>query len=251
VKTPPLALLAPAESILSGFNAFGIDRWRRPGGGPVRTQTAILRDSQTYNVYEVLIPRFIFGESSPLSFGGCWVEVPSGTDEMLTAELLDSGQSLSSETIALKPLDPPAKQLTPQRLKVVFYGVQDWKQAAGERLATLPRQFAMVGGNVWSDYTIVQPTTPPTPTIDDLVRDRAAREFGVKEYWPNYASLLETGEGISAWASVAGATGTSHDHSRTPASTSTPTITAGSADRPVPAPMSSAGATSTTTSRND
>lgn len=203
VKKPVLRITAPNDVIVSGFNAFILDRWRRAGSDPVLTQSSVLRDRDSYNVYEVLVPRFVNGEASPVSFGGCWVEVPGGGDEMLTLELLDGGQLVSSETVQLQPIDPPAQQATPQRLKVVFYGVQEWKMSPAERLAALPRQFAMMGGNVWSDYTITQPTTPATPVIDDLVRERAAKDFGVKEFWPNYSSLLETGEGISAWGSVA------------------------------------------------
>jgi hypothetical protein len=203
VKKPVLRITAPADVIVSGFNTFVLDRWRRGGTDPVLTQTGVERGKQTYNVFEVQVPRFVNGESSPVSFGGCWVEVPGGGDEMLTVELLDGGQQVSSETIHLQPVDAPEDQVTPKRLKIVFYGVQNWMMSPAERLAALPRQFAMMGGNVWSDYTIVQPTTLPTPVIDDLVRERAAKDFGVKEFWPNYSSLLETGEGISAWGSVA------------------------------------------------
>lgn len=206
VKKPVLRITAPADVIVSGFNTFVLDRWRRGGTDPVLTQTAAERDKQTYNVYEVQVPRFVNGESSPVSFGGCWVEVPGGGDEMLTVELLDGGQMVSSEKLQLEPvelLDPPSHPVTPKRLKIVFYGVQNWMMSPAERLAALPQQFAMMGGNVWSDYTITQPSTPATPTIDDLVRERAACQFQVREFWPNYSSLLETGEGISAWGSAA------------------------------------------------
>lgn len=204
VKNPVLRLTAPAGVTISGFNTMLLESWKRPERTDTAPKVSQVRQArQAFVVFEVPVPRFVNGDAKPLSFGGFWVAVQDGKEKTLTVDLLAGGNVVSSDTIALKPLDPPARSLTPKSLKIIFYGVQDSKMSAAERLEALPRQFALMGGNVWSDYHITKDDAPATPGEDELVRDRAAKQFGVKDFWPNFSSLLGTGEGISAWRNVA------------------------------------------------
>ena len=61
-----------------------------------------------------------------------------------------------------------------------------------ERLETLPGHSAMMGLNVWSEYQITRLNAEAPPTPEDQVIAKAAREYGVKEFWPNYSQLLES-----------------------------------------------------------
>lgn len=204
VKNPALRLTVPVGVTISGFNTILLQRWKRPEQTDTTLKVSQVQQAKkTFRVFEVPIPRFVNGDAQPLSFGGFWVSVPDGKDKTLMVDLLVGGNVISSNTVELKALDPPARLATPKSLKIIFYSVQDWKMSATDRLEALPRQFSLMGGNVWSDYQIIHDETPITPGEDELVRNRAAKEFGVKAFWPNFSALLETGDGISAWRSMA------------------------------------------------
>jgi hypothetical protein len=125
--------------------------------------------------------------------------VPSKTKSWVKISLADRGAEVTAETFSLVPLDPPARQRTPRLVKTLSYGVQDWKTDPAGKLATLPAQFKLMGLNVWSDYQGPGAKELGTPTGDDLVRAKAARECGVKEFWPNYSQLLSGASAAGCW----------------------------------------------------
>ncbi len=190
LRRPVLRLAVPEGVVVSGFNDELLDRWRFPGKGPVHTTEMRNDGARRTTVHEIALPRFVKGPESAVEFGGFWVTVPSGAESSVLAEVLDAGEVVSRQIIRLVPVAAPKRLRRPRRLEVVVYDVQDWKMSWPERLAALPRQFAMLGGTVWSDYTALL-DEGPTPTADDLVRDRAAREHGVTRFWPNSSQLFE------------------------------------------------------------
>ncbi len=190
VAKPTLRLTAPAGVHLSGFNTSLLETWRRPGAGAVLSESTIWREAGSYTVYYVALPRLVNGESEPVEFGGCWVDVPDGNEAALAADVLNDEKVVSSQVIRLVPITPPAVGHRPTRLKVVLYDVQDWKMSGAERLSSLPALFALMGGNVWSDYGLTTDDISQVPAVEDVVRERAATAVAGLEFWPNSDQLL-------------------------------------------------------------
>ncbi len=115
-------------------------------------------------------------------------------------QLEDKGQLFPAREIKLVPVKLPSRQATPRRLKTVAYSVYDWKQNHESCLASIPRQFAMMGFNVWSDYGFCVPGKDASPeklTLAEELHAKVFREFGVKEFWPNHSTMCETGQAYS------------------------------------------------------
>jgi hypothetical protein len=141
-------------------------------------------------VHDVRLPHIREGFDKPLSTGGFWVEVPGNDVASLRAELWENDRLLGTEELELYPVEPPRSNLKPQHLKIVFYCVQDWKMDFGNALEAIPLQFSMMGGTVWSDHEITRDQSAET-TQRDRVRDTAATNYGVRDFWPNYPQLME------------------------------------------------------------
>ncbi len=206
VKNPRLRLLCPQTPGVSigHFNQPLLETWKWSASTDAKISVGeAVREGRTYTVTEFALPRFVNGWEHPVSFGGCWLEDQRHEPSIAFVELLNDGQVVSTETLTLQPVEQAPTPLIPKRYKIVFYGVQDWKMEAQMAMATLPFRFPLMGGNVWSDYTIARGDYTQGAFNADILRQQAAKPFGVKEFWPNYSSLLETGEGISAWQSVA------------------------------------------------
>lgn len=196
LKHPRLNLFFPPSVHLSGINEAILARWKNSGttDPKVRHELATL-DGIAYDKYSFDLPRFVEGPAKPLEFGGMWVEVPSGKKDHFLVQLEDQDISGTPEEIILVPVQPPARHATPKRIHTLAYDVQDWKQDPADGLQNIPRQFALMGFNTWSDYGLsgTDPIGPAVREPQEKVRQEAARHFGVKEFWPNYSELLQTG----------------------------------------------------------
>ena len=160
----------------------------------VHMESALLNGTP-YQRYSFALPRFIEGIDKPLDFGGFWIQVASGGKASFFVEFEDQGRRYPAQKIVLNTVHLPKRHSTPRKIRTVAFDAQDWRQSFAQRLENLPRQFALMGLNTWSDYglygtTAVTGTTALSP--EDMVRHEACRHFGVTEFWPNFSSLLQT-----------------------------------------------------------
>lgn len=201
VRVPEITITVPAAVKLTGINASVLNSWRP--SALAKAEVAVTQgkdaDGQAVTTYRFPCPRFVNGPDSPVSFGGCFVEVPTKTKSWVKLSVAQDGTPVTEETVSLVPLDPPSRQRTPRLLKTLSYGVQDWKADLDGRLATAPSQFKLMGLNVWSDYTGPGANEPKPPSADEQVAAEAARKYGVKEFWPNYSQLLSGATAAGCW----------------------------------------------------
>ncbi len=199
---PVIRFWVPQQVVVSGFN-HNLLKALKPNkldaANAVLTVTSETLDGKVYNVYSMPVIRFVGGFDRPTSWGGFWVYVPEGSEQTIGVELMDGGRLISQESIRLTPVAPPSRQVTPKLYKIVSYDVQDWKTSLPERLETLPGQFAMMGLNVWSEYQMTRLNAEAAPTAEDQVMAKAARDYGVKEFWPNYSQLLDSAQETDRW----------------------------------------------------
>ena len=197
---PSLNIYAPQGVKICGINEEVLARWK----APATKDPTVQLDSENlngtlYQKHSFTLPRFIEGIDKPLAFGGLWIEVASGKESKLLVEFEDAGKRYPPQEIVLIPVQPPLRHATPKKIRTVAFDVQDWKQALTQRLENLPRQFALMGLNTWSDYGLFG-TAPATNasealTPEEKVREEGCQHFGVTEFWPNFSSLLETAAG--------------------------------------------------------
>jgi len=205
IGAPEIAITVPAAVKLTGLNTHVLNLLR-PSSLPKAEVTVEGRKDAAggaLTTYRFPCPRFVNGPENPVSFGGCFVEVPARTKSWVKLSLADRGAPVTEETITLVPLDPPARQRTPRLLKTLSYCVQDWKADLDGRLATTPKLFNLMGLNVWSEYRNPVQNVLATPTADEQVMAQAAGEYGVREFWPNYSQLLDGADPSGAAWSVA------------------------------------------------
>ena len=205
VKTPVLRITGPTDVMVSGFNEKLLNAWRRGDTQAlaVNVPKVTPKDGKLRDVWELPVPRFVNGESSPVSFGGFWVLVTDGRDKSADGRAARRAQTVcdrDSETGVARPAATATDAATHEDRLLRRTGLEGGRGRAAGGLAPAVRHDGRQRVERLSHH---QDDAPPTPLEDELVRERAAREFGVKEFWPNYSSLLETGEGISAWQSIA------------------------------------------------
>ncbi len=197
-----LEVRVPETVRLSGINEKLLHNWRpfQLAQATVTTTRDTDEAGRAITSYRFPCPRFVNGIENPVGFGGFFVEVPSGKRAEFEVRIHDHGRLVSSERFQLVPLQPPARQKTPRLLKTLSYSVQDWKADLQGRLETTPRLFKLMGLNVWSEYQITRLNAKAEPTAEEQVMARAAREFGVREFWPNFSELLSGANGqIMDW----------------------------------------------------
>lgn len=204
IGTAEIAITVPAAVKLTGLNAALLNGWR-PFSLPkaeVTVEESKDASGAVVTTYHFPCPRFVNGPENPVSFGGCFVEVPSRTKSWVKLSAFPTPRReapVTEETISLVPLDTPARQRTPRLLRTLSYGVQDWMADRDDKLATMPAQFRLMGLNVWSDYRGPGAKELTPPTADEQVTAEAARKYGVKEFWPNYSQLLSGATAAGCW----------------------------------------------------
>ena len=210
---PRLRLTAPQRVKVLGFNTEFLKAYRAPQTTDASVRVAeVLRDGELSNEYSFAVPRFAWGVDKPLQVGGFWVEVPPGDVSKLIVELEDNGRVFPAREITLVPVSEPWRHATPRKFLTVAYSVQNWRQSPPQRLAALPRQFAMMGFNVWSDYGLTATSAVSDPlTADEQVRSKAFREFGVTEFWPNSSNMFQT-DGGGQYPNLAGKVADADEH---------------------------------------
>jgi hypothetical protein len=201
LRHPKLNLYVPPSVKLSGLNEEMLARWKANAttDSTVHEEEASL-NGIAYRKYSFYLPRFVEGDAEPLEFGGLWVEVPSGRKDHFLVEFEDQGERFPLQEITLIPVQPPSRQATPKKIRTVAYEVQDWRQDPAQSLQNIPRQFALMGLNTWSDYGLNGITTGPSAVAvrepEEKVREEASRHYGVTEFWPNFSELLQTDAGV-------------------------------------------------------
>ena len=201
VRVPEITITVPAAVSLSGLNEELLNNYRPFSLTKAQVTVTAGKDAagQPVKLYHFPCPRFTSGPENPVTFGGCFVEVPSKAKSWVKLRIAQDGVPVTEETIDLVPLDPPARQRTPRLVKTLAYSIQDWKADLSGRLATIPRQFQLMGLNVWSDYCGPGSKEAKPPTADEQVAAEAARRYGVKEFWPNYSQLLTGASAAGCW----------------------------------------------------
>jgi hypothetical protein len=201
VRVPEITITVPAAVQLTGLNESLLNGWRPFSLQEAKVTVTPGKDDRGAPVtqYRFPCPRFVTGAESPVSFGGCFVSVPSKMESWVKLSLAQDGVPVTEETIRLVPLDPPARQRTPRLVKTLSYDVQDWKADLQGRLDTAPRQFQLMGLNVWSDYRGPGAKEPRAADAEQQVAAKAATEYGVKEFWPNYSQLLSGANEAGCW----------------------------------------------------
>jgi hypothetical protein len=196
VDHPSLHFYVPPGVKLSGINELLLNSYRAAKTTDCSVKvTTVVREGVTYEEISFAVPRFERSKQV-LPFGGAWVEVLSGGVAKILIEFEDRGRTFHAHEITLVPVSLPARQATPKQILTVAYAVQNWTQSLPHRLDNLPRQFQLMGLNVWSDYGLqTMDASPGEPTAEEQVRIKAFEKYGVRRFWPNYASCLETQSG--------------------------------------------------------
>ena len=193
IKRPVMRILVSDPVKLSGLNEAMIHNYRMRAEDQVKVQTqSVIRDGKKYQEFSYLLPRFLSGYTVPQGFGGLWLSnVPEKGGKMIM-EIVDGEDILASEVVNLVVIDPPKVTKTPKKYYTFSYTVQNWMQSLDERVKALPAQFKMMGLNVWSDYGFPPENGNTKPTNEELVLKEAYEKYGIRTFWPNFASMVET-----------------------------------------------------------
>ena len=196
IKRPVMRILASDPVKLSGLNEGLINGYRMREEDQVKVQTqSVIRDGKKYQEFSFLMPRFVSGYTVPLGFGGFWVSNIPAKGGKVIMEIVDGEDMLASEVIKLVVIDPPKVVKTPKKYYTFAYNVQSWQQSLEERIKAVPAQFKMMGFNVWSDYGFPAENATAKPTNEELVQKEAYEKYGIREFWPNFCSILPTSAG--------------------------------------------------------
>lgn len=194
ITHPILHFLIPPGVTFSGLNSAVFKRYRAAESDDGSVQiTEEVRDGIPYQKYSIALPRF--DNTDSIALGGAWVRIASGKEATMRVEIEDGGRIGFAQDITLKAVDEPGRQATPKKIAILAYHVQDWKQSLPESMEALPRQFQMMGFNIWSDYGLHPYNGLESEDKEEQVRVKAWKEHGVRQFWPNFASHLETQAG--------------------------------------------------------
>jgi len=192
LRKPFMHILASDPVKISGLNQELLNVYRMNAAEEVNIQhQSVMRDGRKYAEYTFPLLRYVSGYTVPQGFGGLWLSSVPARDGKMIIEITDGDDVLASETYKLVVIDPPKVVRSPKRYYVMFYGVQNWMQSLDERIKALPGQFKMMGLNVWSDYGLPPEKVTGVPTKEELVL-KAAYQSGIRTFWPNFSSMLET-----------------------------------------------------------
>jgi hypothetical protein len=192
LKKPVMHILASDPVKVSGLNEEIIHAYRMNAAEEVKVRhQSVVRDGRKYVEYAFPLLRYVSGYTVPQGFGGLWLSNVPARDGKMIIEITDGEDVLASEIYRLVVIDPPKVVRTPKRYYVMFYAVQNWMQSLDERIKALPGQFKMMGLNVWSDYGLPPEKVTGVPTKEELVL-KAAYKSGIRTFWPNFSSMLET-----------------------------------------------------------
>ena len=197
LKKPVMRILALDPVKLSGLNEAQIHNYRMRAEDQVKVDSRdVVRDGKKYREFSFPLPGFVGGYLATLHFGGFWLSNVPDRGGKVIMEIVDGEDMLASEVVSLVVIDPPKVCKTPKKYYIYGYMVQSWMQAFEERKQAIPAQFKMMGLNVWSDYF----TTPEKPSSklnnEELVQKEAYEKYGVREFWPNFSSMLDTYGGV-------------------------------------------------------
>lgn len=192
-RNPTIAFYVPSNAEFQGINSDLLERMgaKRAGENLVEV-TPFGAGGRRYT-----FPLPKLADDRAIDFGGVWVKIPSDTIANMRVEVEDDGEVLFAQDLVLFAIDEPEHYATPQKVLTVAYHVQSRKQSPLEREDALPRQFRMMGFNVWSDYGLSDSQAPVTEISEnERVRIKAANDYGIRNFWPNFASFFQTEGGV-------------------------------------------------------
>lgn len=196
LKYPVMHILVSDPVKLSGINEKVLESYKMREEDTIKIrQDKVHRNGIRYTRFSFPLLRFVSGYNTPQGFGGLWLSNVKGDNGKMIVEVVDGGSMLASETYKLVSVSQPKIAKSPKKYYIIPYAVQNWKMNLEQTLKALPAQFKMMGMNVWSDYGLSAEKTPETVTDEEKVRQEAYRKYGVRLFWPNSSSLMETTAG--------------------------------------------------------
>lgn len=192
---PTLNFIIPKEVKVEGFNLPVLERFRPDQVKKMELTTSETKLNGVEAVcYSLPMPKLYKGITESV-YPGFWVSSEKAVVFPIQIVIKSGDKIIFEATWQLQPVEIPKEYASPKRIKSICYHVTDWKDDFEASSASIPRLFSIAGFNVWSDYGLYSAKLDGQLTNQEKIVQRACNEYGVKNIWPNFATM----DKVNSW----------------------------------------------------